>query len=66
VYPHYYFVRRKFTLEGFDRFTHVAICTLQIYTGRNSVDLVLVQDTYFKRAEKKVEKHRQTEDSGVG
>jgi nuclear transport factor 2 (NTF2) superfamily protein len=58
MYPCDYPARCKFTLEGFRKFKHVAIIYAQDLFWRNSVDLLLVQDTYFKRIETKSRKRR--------
>jgi hypothetical protein len=52
-----YSARCSFTLEGFNRFNHVAIMYAQYLLWENSVDLLLVQDTCFKRTEKKKSKN---------
>jgi hypothetical protein len=52
MYPCDYSARCKFTLEGLNRCNHVAVLYAQDLFWKNSVDLLLVQDTYFKRIEK--------------
>jgi hypothetical protein len=43
-------------MEGFDRFDHVAILYASDLPWKNLFDFLFVQDTYFKRAEKKSRK----------